>query len=66
LLPWHKGDLSPYAGFAEFLGEEELPEVEKEKDRIAVRKIATILKDSGYTIIEARSKTGRDKAPKKK
>jgi hypothetical protein len=56
LLPWRKGDLAPYAGFAEQLGAEELPEEEKEKDRTAVRKMATILVQGGYTIVEARSK----------
>jgi len=56
LLPWRKGDLVQYAGFAEHLGIEELPEEEKEKDRAAVREIATILKHAGYTIVGARSK----------
>jgi hypothetical protein len=59
LLPWRKGDLVQYAGFAEHLGIEELPEEEKEKDRAAVREIATILKHAGYTIVGARSKGGR-------
>jgi hypothetical protein len=59
LLPWRKGDLAPYAGFAEHLGAEELPEEEKEKDRTAVREIATILTHAGYTIVEARSKGER-------
>ncbi|MGO9274893.1 MAG: RyR domain-containing protein [Terriglobia bacterium] len=59
LLPWRKGDLTPYAGFAEQLGAEELPEEEKEKDRTAVRKMATILAQAGYTIVEARSKGAR-------
>jgi hypothetical protein len=59
LLPWHRGDAFPYAGFAEFLGGEELPEAEKEKDRIAVRKIASILKQAGYTLVGARIKGGR-------
>jgi len=56
LLPWRKGDLVQYAGFAEHFGIEELPEEEKEKDRAAVREIATILKHAGYTIVGARSK----------
>jgi hypothetical protein len=55
LLPWHKGDLSPYASFAEALGSDELPEDEKDKDRVAVREIATILNHAGYTIVEAKS-----------
>ncbi len=59
LLPWHKGDLVQYAGFAEHLGIEELPEEEKEKDRTAIREIATILKHAGYTIVGAGSKGGR-------
>src|ERR1035437_7716706 len=59
LLPWSPKDLTPYAGFAEQLGPEELPEEEKEKDRTAVRKIATILAHAGYTIAEARSKGTR-------
>src|SRR5664280_1460302 len=66
LLPWRKGDLVPYAGFAECLGDEDLPEVEKEKDRTAVRNIATILKDTGYTIVEARSEAGRIRAAAQK
>jgi hypothetical protein len=59
LLPWHKGDLAAYADFAGCLGDEELPEFEKEKDRTAVRDIATILNVTGYTIVEARSEAGR-------
>lgn len=62
LLPWRKGDLAPYAGLAEFLGDKDLPEAEKEKNRTAVRKIAAILKDIGYTIVEARSEAGRARA----
>jgi len=59
LLPWRLEDLTPYAGFAERLGAVELPEGEKEKDRTAVRKIATILAHAGYTIVEARGKGHR-------
>jgi hypothetical protein len=62
LLPWRAEDLTPYAGFAEQLGAEELSEEEKEKDRTAVHKIATILAHAGYTIEEARSKGERAKA----
>ena len=40
--------------FAEHLGAEELSEEEKEKDRTAVREIAKILAQAGYTIVEAR------------
>jgi hypothetical protein len=61
LLPWRREDLAPYAGFAEHLGAKELPEKEKKKDRTAVRKIATILAQAGYTIVEARSKGERAK-----
>jgi len=31
LLPWRKGDLVSYAGFAEFLGPDELSEHEKDR-----------------------------------
>jgi hypothetical protein len=66
LLPWRKGELAPYAGFAEYLGEAELSEEEKEKDRTAVRKISSILKNAGYTIVEARSEAGRARAAAQK
>jgi hypothetical protein len=59
LLPWSLKDLTPYAGFAEQLGAEELSEEEKDKDRTAVRKIATILAHAGYTIAAARGKGPR-------
>jgi len=62
LLPWHLGDLAAYTGFAESLGIEELPEEEKEKDRTAVREIATILTRAGYTVGGARSKGGQARA----
>jgi hypothetical protein len=62
MLPWSLKDLTPYADFADRLGPVELPEAEKEKDRAAVRKIATILADAGYTIVEARCKGDRAKA----
>lgn len=62
LLPWCRGDLAAYTGFAESLGSEELPEEEKEKDRTAVREIATILTRAGYTVVGARSKGGRARA----
>jgi hypothetical protein len=55
MLPWHKGVLAPYTDFIEALGSDELPEEEKEKDRVAVREIATILNLAGYTIVEAES-----------
>ena len=66
LLPWRTGDLAQYAGFAEYLGIEELSEEEKEKDRIATREIATILKHAGYTIVGARNKGGHALAPLRK
>jgi hypothetical protein len=64
MLPWSLKDLTPYAGFADRLGPVELSEAEKEKDRTAVRKIAAILADAGYTIVEARGKGDRAKAVK--
>jgi hypothetical protein len=66
LLPWRKWDLAPYADFVECLGDRELPEDEKEKDRTAVRKIAAILKDTGYTIVGVRSEAGRVRAAMQK
>jgi hypothetical protein len=61
LLPWHKGGLSEYAGFAECLGDKELPEEEKDKDRTAIRGIARILNETGYTIVGARGTAGKSK-----
>jgi hypothetical protein len=66
LLPWRQGDLGSYAGFAEHLGTEELPEEEKGKDRTAVREIATILSRAGYTIVGAHSKSGQARAAAQK
>jgi hypothetical protein len=66
MLPWHKGDLAAYADFVECLGDKELPEEEKDKDRTAVREIPTILKVAGYTIVEARSEAGRARAAEQK
>jgi hypothetical protein len=66
MLPWEKGELEAYREFADRLGDKELPEGEKEKDRTAVREIATILKDTGYTIVEARSDAGRARAAAQK
>ncbi len=51
LLPWKKGDFSPYEGFEDRLGTDELSEEEKDKDRVAVRNIPRILKKGGYTIL---------------
>jgi hypothetical protein len=62
LLPWRAGDLPLYPDIAPYLGTGELSEKEKEKDRTAVRKIATILALAGYTIVEARSKAERAQA----
>jgi hypothetical protein len=66
MLPWKVGELSPYADFADRLGDKELSEEEKEKDRAAVREIPTILKVAGYTIVEARSEAGRARAAAQK
>jgi hypothetical protein len=62
MLPWKKGKLDAYTDFADRLGDKGLPEVEKDKDRAAVREIATILKVAGYTIVEASSEAGRARA----
>jgi hypothetical protein len=45
--------LDAYTDFADCLGDKELSEIEKDKDRTAVREIAKILKVAGYTIVEA-------------
>ena len=66
LLPWKVGELSAYADFADRLGDKELSEAEKDKDRAAVREIPTILKVAGYTIVEARSEAGRARAAAQK
>jgi hypothetical protein len=66
LLPWKKGELTGYADFANRLGDPELPEIEKEKDRVAVKEIPTILKVAGYSIVEARSEAGRARAAAQK
>jgi hypothetical protein len=58
--------LSAYADFADRLGDKELSEAEKDKDRAAVREIPTILKVAGYTIVEARSEAGRARAAAQK
>jgi hypothetical protein len=50
MLPWRKGELSDYAGFADRLGPEELSQEEKDKDRAAVKGIARILNETGYTV----------------
>ncbi|MGD0736470.1 MAG: RyR domain-containing protein [Terracidiphilus sp.] len=57
MLPWTKGKLDDYRGFAEVLGEQELSNEEKDKDRSAVRGMARILNIAGYTITGAHSKT---------
>jgi len=66
MLPWKVGELSAYADFADRIGDKELPEEEKEKDRTAVREIPTIFKVAGYTIVEARSEAGRARATMQK
>ncbi len=55
MLAWIKGDLAAYEGFQSALGEPELPETEKEKDREAVRAIGQIVALAGYTIVGQRS-----------
>ena len=66
MLPWKKGELDAYADFVDRLGVEELPEKEKDKDRVAVRDIPTILNVAGYTIVEASSEAGRARAAAQK
>ncbi len=66
LLPWRTGDLAPYMGFAQYHGDEELPEAEKEKDRTTVREIATILTRAGDTIVGASSKGWQTRAAMQK
>ena len=66
MLPWRKGELDAYTDFADRLGVEELPEKEKDKDRVAVRDIPTILNVAGYTIVEASSEAGRARAAAQK
>ncbi len=66
MLSWKVGEVSAYADLADHLGEKELPEDEKEKDRIAVREIPTILKAAGYAIVEARSEAGRARSAMQK
>jgi hypothetical protein len=59
LLPWQSGDPAPIPELTDRVGPESLPEIEKEKDRTAVRKITTILAHAGYTVVEARGKQKR-------
>lgn len=66
MLPWKVGGGFAYADFADRLGDKELPEAEKDKDRAAVREIPTILKVAGYAIVEARSEAGRARAAEQK
>jgi hypothetical protein len=66
MLPWKKGELDAYTDFADCLGDKELSEVEKDKDRVAVREIAKILKVAGYTIVEASREAGRTRAAARK
>jgi hypothetical protein len=63
MLPRKTNDLEPYAGFLDHLGTTELPEDEKDKDRVAVHNIPRILKSGGYTIVPPARKpavTGAD------
>jgi hypothetical protein len=66
MLPWRKDELAAYADFADRLGDADLPEKEKEKDRTVVREIPAILKVAGYTIVEASSEVGRARASARK
>jgi hypothetical protein len=67
LLPWRKGDLAPYAGFAEYLRDKELPEEERErkKDRTAIRNIVTILKSIGYKSLRREVRLGEPGLPRR-
>ncbi len=51
MLPWKLDNLEPYAGFADRLGDQELSEKEKAKDREAIEKMVKILDVAGYTIV---------------
>ncbi len=59
LLPWRKltdeerAQLSPAEAAA--IGPDELPEAEKEKDRVLVRGIPKILAQAGYTVVKVRT-----------
>jgi hypothetical protein len=59
LLPWRKltdqerAQLSPTDAAA--IGSDELPNAEKEKDRVLVRGIPKILAQAGYTVVKVRS-----------
>ena len=62
LLPWDPKDLSQYSGILDSLGTSELTDVEKDKDRSAVRTIGAILEAAGYTIVAPLKKAGREAA----
>ena len=51
MLAWKQSELTAYAGFEDRLGQEELSEEEKEKDRDAVRNFGQIVALAGYTIV---------------
>jgi hypothetical protein len=61
MLPWTKAVLAPYKGFEDRIGDAELSEAEKEKDRAAVRGIVPILKEAGYTIVGTQAATAPEK-----
>jgi hypothetical protein len=61
MLPWHRGELDDYVGFADHLGENELPKEEKDKDYSAVQGMARILNIAGYTISGAHNKAVQTK-----
>jgi len=54
MLPWIKGDLCSYQGFADFLGEDELPKDRKAIDLDAVHNIVNLVAVVGYTIVAQR------------
>ena len=58
LLPWRKLTDEERARFfddAAAIGSDELPEAEKEKDRVLVRGIPKILAQAGYTVVKVRT-----------
>ncbi len=55
MLPWIKGILASNVGFQDALGEMELPDTEKDKDRETVRAIGEIVALAGYTVVAQRN-----------
>jgi len=50
MLPWQKGKLDAYIDFADRVGIEELPEMEKQKDRAAALQSLSILSQAGFSV----------------